>query len=77
VIDARRACANRPVEHAAVLARYASGAAFMMIEELPSTEELAQASLYSAWSSVHKSLVALDAVDDVDLGAMSATDTPN
>jgi hypothetical protein len=76
VIEARRACANRPLEHPAVLARYASGAAFVMIEELPSTEELAQASLSSAWHAVHKSLLALDEVDDVDLGPVSASETP-
>jgi len=76
VIDARRACASRPLEHAAVLSRYAAGAPFVIIEDLPSTEELAQASLCSAWQSVHKSLLALDEVDDVDLGPVSATETP-
>jgi len=76
VIDARRACANRPLDRPTVVSRYASGAAFVMIEDLPSTEELAQASLCSAWQAVHKSLLALDEVDDVDLGPVSATETP-
>ena len=44
--------------------------------KVPSTEELAQASLSSAWHAVHKSLLALDEVDDVDLGPVSATETP-
>jgi hypothetical protein len=77
VCEARRACAKRPYDRNEVLARYAAGAAFVMLEDLPSAQELAQAALSAGWPSVQHSLVQLDDVDDVDLGAISAGDTSN
>jgi len=77
VFEARRACAKRPIDRTEVLARYAAGAAFIMLEDLPSAQELAQATLSASWPSVQHSLVQIDDVDDVDLGAISAGDTGN
>jgi hypothetical protein len=74
VLDAKRASGRRAAERSEVLARYAAGAAFVILEELPSTDELAEAALSSAWASVHRSLLALDPVDDVDVGAISASE---
>jgi hypothetical protein len=74
VLDAKRASGRRSAERSEVLARYAAGAAFVIIEDLPSTEELAEAALSSAWQSVHRSLVDLDQIDDVDAGAISSTE---
>jgi hypothetical protein len=77
VVDARRECAKRPLDRAQVMARYAAGAAFVILEDLPSPQDLAQASLVASWPSVQHSLVQLDDVDDADLGAISAGDTSN
>jgi hypothetical protein len=77
VFDARRECAKRPLDRGQVLARYAAGAAFVMLEDLPSAQDLAQATLVSGWPKVQHSLVQLDDKDDVDLGAISAGDTSN
>jgi hypothetical protein len=74
VLDARRAAARRAPDRTEVLARYAAGAAFVLLEELPGKDELAQAALASAWPSVQRTLLTLDAVDDVDLGAFSSTE---
>jgi hypothetical protein len=72
VIEAKRASVRRPVDRAAAVARCASGAAFVLLEDLPSAQELAQASLVASWGSVRRSLVDLDDVDDVDLRSISA-----
>ena len=47
--------------------RFLAGAAFVLLEELPSTEELTFGALAGGWRSVHGTLVELDGVDDVDL----------
>ncbi len=74
VIEAKRVSQRRPMERADVLARYASGASFVLIEELPSAQELAQSALVASWKSVRGSLVDLDDVDDVDTRAISVSD---
>jgi hypothetical protein len=73
VMQARRDCMRQPYDRAAAIGRYAAGAAFVMLEDLPSTQELAQAALMSGWTSVKAALVELDAVDDVDVRTASAT----
>ncbi len=79
VLSARRdrERARQAPDPADVLARYAAGAAFVMLEDLPSTHELAHAALAAGWQPVQRSLAQLDTVDDLDLDAMSAGDTPN
>jgi hypothetical protein len=77
VLDAKRARAQRSPEPAEVLARYAAGVGFVMLEDLPSTQELAHAALSASWQPVQHSLVQLDAVDDLDLDTISAGETAN
>jgi hypothetical protein len=55
------------------LGRIMAGAAFVLLEELPSTDELAFAALAGAWRPLCDDLVRLDAVDDADLGVGSAS----
>ena len=76
VIDARRACLKKPYDRTAAVTRFAAGAAFVMIQDLPSARELAQATAESGWQSVRQSLVKLDGVDDADVRttAVSSTD---
>jgi len=76
VLDAKRAYRGSN-DRAGAVARFAAGAAFVMLEDLPSTEELTWAALANGWTSVHRDLVNLDGVDDVDLGAASASRTTN
>jgi hypothetical protein len=66
VLEARRA-GSKPSK-ADVLGRIMAGAAFVFLEELPSTEELAFGALAGGWKPVCDDLVRLDAVDDPDLG---------
>jgi hypothetical protein len=55
-----------------VLGRFIAGAAFVMIEDLPSKEEIAFAALARTWRPVHQDLLGMDATDDVDLGLAAA-----
>jgi hypothetical protein len=75
VLDAKRASAKQSGDRAGAIARFAAGAAFVMLEDLPTAEELTYAALAGGWQSVHQALVQLDGVDDVDLGAASASRT--
>jgi hypothetical protein len=77
VLDAKRTSAKQSNDRAGAIARLAAGAAFVMLDDLPSTEELTFAALTGGWQSVHQALVQLDGVDDVDLGAASAVRTTN
>ncbi|HEY2954238.1 MAG TPA: hypothetical protein VGK89_03175 [Candidatus Eisenbacteria bacterium] len=70
VLDARR---SRPPEPGQALARFMAGAAFVLLEELPSTEEMTFGALAGAWKPLREDLVRLDAVDDVELGVTSVT----
>ena len=76
VIDARRACLRKPYDRTAAITRFAAGAAFVMLQELPSARELAQATAENGWQSVRESLVRLDGVDDAEVrgAAVSSTD---
>jgi len=73
VLDAKRSSSQRSSDRGQALARLMAGAAFVLLEELPSTEELAFGALAGAWKPLHQDLVRLDGVDDVDLGAATAT----
>ena len=51
-----------------VLGRYIAGAAFVLLQDLPSAQDLAYAALARASRNVHDDVVRLDPIDDVDLG---------
>jgi hypothetical protein len=51
-----------------VLGRYIAGAAFVLLQELPSAQDLAFAALARGWKPVYEDVVRLDTIDDVDLG---------
>jgi hypothetical protein len=70
VLEAKRTAKNSNDSRAAI-ARLMAGAAFVLMEELPSTEELTFGALAGGWQPLHKDLVRLDGVDDVDLGVSS------
>ena len=66
VLEARRqAPARNPRE---TLARFAAGAAFVFLDELPPAEDLALAVLSKGSAPLRDDLLHLDEVDDVDLG---------
>jgi hypothetical protein len=75
VIDARRACMRKPYDRTAAITRFAAGAAFVMLQELPSARELAQATAENGWQSVRESLVRLDGVDDAEIRATAVSST--
>jgi hypothetical protein len=77
VLTAKRDRAKHAADPAEVLARYAAGAAFVMLEDLPSTQDLTHAALSASWQPVQHTLVQLDPVDDLDLDAISAGETGN
>jgi hypothetical protein len=57
-----------------VLGRFAVGAAFVFLQELPSAQELAQLAAEAAWQPLLADLARLDGVDDVDLGVTLGSD---
>jgi hypothetical protein len=73
VLEARRATRNTGRYDRGVLGRFATGTAFVFLQELPPAEDLAFAALTAGWQPVHADLLRLDAVDDVDLGLAVAT----
>lgn len=72
VIEGRRAKRPGSDGRAEAVARWIAGAAFVMLEDLPPTDELAYAALARNWKTVHADLQRLDEVDDVDLGLASS-----
>jgi hypothetical protein len=54
------------------MARILAGAAVILLEGLPSTEELALAALTSGWKTVRQDLVSIDVIDDVEIEAPSS-----
>jgi hypothetical protein len=68
VLEARRSTAKSARYDRGALPRFIAGAAFVFLEDLPPKEDLAFAALAQGWGPLHKDLVRLDAVDDVDLG---------
>ena len=73
VISERNQCLHRPYDRTAAITRIAAGAAFVILQELPSSKELAQATLSNGWRSVQQSLVKLDGVDDADVRTTSVS----
>jgi hypothetical protein len=73
VLEAKRSHAGRSHDRREDLGRLAAGAAFVLLEDLPSTEELALAALAGGWQPVYEDLLKLDPVDDVDLGLAAAS----
>lgn len=68
VLQARRSTTTSNRYERGTLARFMAGAAFVFLEELPPTEDLALVAASQGWEPVRQDLARLDAVDDVDLG---------
>jgi hypothetical protein len=73
VLEAKRNSGRESSDPAQAMARIVAGAAVVLLEGLPSAEELSVAALNSGWKTVYQDLVAFDAVDDVDLEAPAAS----
>jgi hypothetical protein len=67
VLEARRSTKGPGRGAREALPRFAAGAAFVFLEELPSAEELAYTALTERFSPVRGDLVKLDTVDDAEL----------
>jgi len=68
VIQARRAAGPSSRYRRDSLKRFAAGAAFVFLEDLPPAEDLALAALTQGSAPLRDDLLRLDAIDDVDLG---------
>ena len=68
VLEARKKAGPSARNTRETLARFAAGAAFVFLEELPPAEELALAVLSRGSAPLRDDLLRLDEVDDVDLG---------
>jgi hypothetical protein len=62
VLEAKRSGSRRPAERREVLARFMAGAAFVLLEELPSADEMAFGALAGGWQPIHDDLLRLDGV---------------
>jgi hypothetical protein len=69
VLQARRSSRDDGHYQRSSLARFASGAAFVFLTDLPPADDLAYAALSRGCGPLRDDLARLDAVDDVDLGA--------
>lgn len=70
VLEARKNAGSSGRYAREALPRFAAGAAFVFLEELPPANDLALAALAQSSRSVREDLVNMDAVDDVDLGVV-------
>jgi len=68
VLGARRTTRDSGHYDRDVLPRFMAGAAFVFMQDLPPTEDLAFAALAGGWQPLRGDLLRLDDVDDVDLG---------
>ncbi|HSQ59039.1 MAG TPA: hypothetical protein VLT84_01180 [Acidobacteriota bacterium] len=69
VLEARRAASRSGGRYAREsLPRFAAGAAFVFLEELPPAEDLALTVLADGYAPLRDDLLRLDPIDDVDLG---------
>ncbi|HTO90105.1 MAG TPA: hypothetical protein VMJ70_03140 [Candidatus Sulfotelmatobacter sp.] len=73
VLQARRATREGGAYNHDALARFATGAAFVFLQDLPPAEDLALAALTKNCSPLRDDLLRLDPIDEVDLG-LSASD---
>jgi hypothetical protein len=67
VMEARRSAKGSSRGAREALPRFAAGAAFVFLEELPSPEELAYTALTESFSPLRGDLLKLDTVDDAEL----------
>ena len=72
VLEAKTASAKQSNDGRQAVARLLAGAAFVMMEDLPSTEDLTFAALAGGWQPIFQDLARLDGVDDVDLDDATA-----
>jgi hypothetical protein len=72
VLEAKTASAKQSNDGRQAVARLIAGAAFVMMEDLPSTEDLTFAALAGSWEPIFQDLARLDGVDDVDLDDATA-----
>lgn len=68
VLEARKNAGSTGRYARQALPRFAAGAAFVFMEDLPPADDLALAALTTSSRSVRDDLVNMDSVDDVDLG---------
>jgi hypothetical protein len=68
VLAARRETRNDSGYDKGSLGRFAAGAAFVFLQELPPAQDLALAAVKTGWQPLLNDLTRLDSVDDVDLG---------
>ena len=76
VLEARRSTHNEGHYDREALPRLVAGTAFLFLQELPPTQDLAYAALANGWQPVVADLIRLDAVDDVDLGVAAVRNDP-
>lgn len=74
VLQARRSTSTSGRYQRGTLARFMVGAAFVFLEDLPPTGDLALVAAANAWHPLRDDLARLDRVDDVDLGVAVAGD---
>lgn len=67
VLTARRNSRGAAPDRGEIRARLLAGAAFVFLQELPSTEDLAYAAVAGHWGPIQRDLLRLDSADDVDL----------
>ena len=72
VLEEKRNSGRGSSNQSTAMARILAGAAVILLEGLPSTEELALAALTSGWKTVRQDLVSIDVIDDVEIEAPSS-----
>lgn len=73
VLEARRSTGESAhYRHESLSLFFPGGRAFVFLEDLPPTEDLAFAALAHSWGPLADDLLRLDATDDVDLGMAAA-----
>jgi hypothetical protein len=74
VLSARRETRGDRGYDRGTLGRFATGTAFVFMQELPPASDLALAALTNGWQPLHRELARLDGMDDVDLGVAIGED---
>jgi hypothetical protein len=74
VLAARRETRSDQGYDRGTLGRFATGTAFVFMQELPPAGDLALAALSNGWQPLEKELTRLDGMDDVDLGVAIGED---
>jgi hypothetical protein len=68
VLEERKRTGSSGQSAREAVGRFAAGAAFVMLQDLPPAEDLALAALQHGSAPLRDDLMKLDPVDDVDLG---------